>query len=366
MLIGIKKSLSSFSIPTNSSLEIAWAGCTTATKRILIGACYRPPAADPKFTDNLRQSLEMATHSFPSDYVYLLGDFNFPQIDWLTLSSSCHNSNNFLNFSLDFNLFQVVNEPTRESNTLDLILTTAPETVETISCLDGFSDHKLLQLSLRIPLAHAGTVTKKIRDFSRANYVEINSHLEHFFHEKLLPNFTDRTIEENWVLYRNYMATLIDLYVPLITITNDKTNPWFNRSLHRLRNTKKRLYRATKRGSNPSAFVKYKEFLKTYASAICDAKKSTTLATCPLFFSTIPKSFGGLLHLSRTISTLHYTMLTKHQCLLASVQLCLIIFFLLCLREKTTAMYHLYRNWTGAIWNPLPLLLMAFHVSLLT
>lgn len=161
VLIGIKKSLSSFSIPTNSSLEIAWAGCTTATKRILIGACYRPPAADPKFTDNLRQSLEMATHSFPSDCVYLLGDFNFPQIDWLTLSSLCHNSNNFLNFSLDFNLFQVVNEPTRESNTLDLILTTAPETVETISFLDGFSDHKLLQLSLRIPLAHAGTVTKK-------------------------------------------------------------------------------------------------------------------------------------------------------------------------------------------------------------
>lgn len=73
-------------------------------------------------------------------------------IDWSLSTSPCHNAMKFVSLTLDYNLFQVVQEPTRGTNISDLILTNAPESVGAILHLDGFSDHKLLQLALSLPI----------------------------------------------------------------------------------------------------------------------------------------------------------------------------------------------------------------------
>lgn len=76
-----------------------------------------------------------------------------------------------------------MNRPTRGSNILDLILTTAPETVGPVLHMDGFSNH-----------------TKKIRDYSKANYNQINAELETFYTDTFLPLFDHRSVNDNWVL----------------------------------------------------------------------------------------------------------------------------------------------------------------------
>lgn len=90
------------------------------------------------------------------------------------------------------NLFQVVNEPTRGQNMLDLILTSAAYTVGQILTIQGFSDHKLLKIPLYIPLKNTSFTTKKIRDYNRGNYKDMNSDLEKFFHQEFMPSFTVR------------------------------------------------------------------------------------------------------------------------------------------------------------------------------
>lgn len=137
VLLGIKQTLSSFLIDTNSPLEIVWVACATLSTKALIGVCYRPPDNHGSFVDDLRKSLAKATQNYPCDNIYLFGDFNYPHIDWTHLSSSCRESNDFLNLLLDFNLFQFVNQPTRGANVLDLILTSAPNTVNSILYLEG-------------------------------------------------------------------------------------------------------------------------------------------------------------------------------------------------------------------------------------
>lgn len=270
---------------------MVWATCKASSSNLLIGVCYRPPDCGISFIHNLRSSISAAVdYCSPSD-IYLFGDFNFPQIDWANLSSPSHAATEFINLTLDFYLFQVISQNTRGSNILDLVLTTAPETIGQVMYLDGFSDHKLLQFDILVPCLFPGQSTKMIRDYSKANYGEINAELTTFFNEVFFLLRNHRSTEENWLLLKHKLSALIQKYVPLITISNDKTNPWFNKALQRLRNKKKRLYRKAKSTSSLPLLDKYKQCLKTYCTAITTAKNKYFTHDLPSLLQTNPRKF---------------------------------------------------------------------------
>ena len=102
------------------------------------------------------------------------------------------------------------------------------------------------------------------------------------------------------------MAFLIDKYVPLITISNDKSNPWFNKSLRSLRNKKKRLYASAKRLSSSTSWSMYKDCLKSYCLAISEAKKKYFPVTCLHFYTLTLKSFGVPFRLTVAVTLFHY------------------------------------------------------------
>ena len=89
----------------------------------------------PKFQEVLRQ-VACGT-SFNN---YLLGDFNFPSIDWNTYSSSIASECQFIDFIVDHGLSQFVSEASdRSTNILDLVLSN-----QNVSLSNGkqlFSDH---------------------------------------------------------------------------------------------------------------------------------------------------------------------------------------------------------------------------------
>lgn len=114
VLLGIKKTLSSYIIDTRSAHEIIWVACKPSPNDIvLIGNCYRPPDANSSFNVELRKSVDDAISLCKTENVFLFGDFNLPLIDWKLLYSLCNVSNEFISLMLDFNLIQVVTEPTR-------------------------------------------------------------------------------------------------------------------------------------------------------------------------------------------------------------------------------------------------------------
>lgn len=291
VLVAIKKIFTSHCIYSDSNLEIIWAVSQTRSVRVLIGACYRPPDSNEHFIIDLRDSISNALKACQADMVYLLGDFNFPHIDWAKLTSSCQMASDFINLILDFNFTQVVNQPTRGSNILDLVFTSNPERVEQITYIDGFSDHYLLQLSINIPLPFTGMVNKTIRNYSKGDYTTMNAELELFFHNEFLPSLHSRTVEENWVVFRDKLCSLVNQCIPLIKITNDKSNPWFTNSLKRFRNKKKRVYRSAKKLGTPAAWAKYSECLKNYNLALSTAKDKYFFHDLPSLLNSNPKKF---------------------------------------------------------------------------
>ena len=60
------------------------------------------------------------------DRVLIMGDFNYPHIDWVNACSAQERETWFLDMLNDFALEQIVMEPTRGQVTLDLILCGIP------------------------------------------------------------------------------------------------------------------------------------------------------------------------------------------------------------------------------------------------
>lgn len=237
VIIGINSTITSAPVNVSSNLEISWASLTLKDKKVIIGACYRSPSADKSFIDNLHDVVNLIFVRYPHTPVILFGDFNYPSIKWtkdgpgiVPLNSE---AKSFLDLCSTFHFTQMVTEPTRcsdnSANILDLVLTTFPEAITSLSVLPGLSDHALLQFELNFATTRNPKKVKQIRDYSRADYESINTELS-LFVEDFLENFSLRSLEENWCLFRDKVAYLSSKYIPLRCIKTNRS-PWFTKQL---------------------------------------------------------------------------------------------------------------------------------------
>ena len=92
--------------------------------------------------------------SFPSPLpnIIMLGDFNFPNIDWSCSTTSCPMAGPLVDFAGLLFLAQQVKEPTRKHNILDLIFC-PDDLVNYITTTNTFlSDHQIIHISTSIPV----------------------------------------------------------------------------------------------------------------------------------------------------------------------------------------------------------------------
>ena len=77
--------------------------------------------------------------------VLIIGDFNFPGIDWVTLEADVTGSK-FLDLTQDCFLTQHVLKPTRYDNLLDLVLSSEENMVEKLFVLEhsANTDHNII------------------------------------------------------------------------------------------------------------------------------------------------------------------------------------------------------------------------------
>jgi hypothetical protein len=103
-----------------SKYESVWCkilGDSTQGQNLIVGVCYKSPNADCNEVNELFKVIEKAA----KDKVIIMGDFNFPGLNWDTLECEA-NTRDFRDLVLDNYLDQHVLKPTRESNILDLVL----------------------------------------------------------------------------------------------------------------------------------------------------------------------------------------------------------------------------------------------------
>ena len=132
--------------------------CYIENSRNIVASVYRPPDASHQSFTKALTALQayLDEHQTNDTTIYITGDFNCPQIDWNSLtfqrsqgiqaSESC---DALLNFMTKNFLNQIVHQPTRGRNVLDLVLTNASDNViETEVNPTLLSDHKLVKITL--------------------------------------------------------------------------------------------------------------------------------------------------------------------------------------------------------------------------
>ena len=157
----LRKSVHFSEITISDNVEIlAVDVCVSQTKYRLI-VVYRPPhstATDKLYAAKLIDvlfSLGRVTWS-----VFIGEDFNYPGINRDRFKAPADNVQDlFLQFTLSSGFSQLVNEPTRQDNILDLVLCNEPLLISSVDIQSptGKSDHAsvMFQFSTRCTLPHA-------------------------------------------------------------------------------------------------------------------------------------------------------------------------------------------------------------------
>ena len=122
-----------------------------------VASWYRPPGSTSEFQLFREQLDYIRTYhkgkKLPSVHVL---DFNFKDIDWpdrLSKSGSTLSQSEgqiLIDIMNDHGLEQMVHFPTREKNTLDLILTTLPRLFKDVHSPDKLSDHDIVSGTLKL------------------------------------------------------------------------------------------------------------------------------------------------------------------------------------------------------------------------
>ena len=158
-----------------------------------------------------------------TNYSYVFGDFNLPDIDWsirYSYGGYCHDY--FLEFCQDTLLFQHITDSTYSSgNTLDLLLcnTRSSKLINTFCVSSLFSvscDHSSLEMSMNFPIKKTEEKVSPRPNFKMANYGTICSYL-HCVDRNNIIACHRCDIQSLYDCFLNILSDSIELFVPKFT-----------------------------------------------------------------------------------------------------------------------------------------------------
>ena len=189
---------------TNSNFEESlWRNLELQQKRLLVGLCYRSPSSNVDNETQLLDLMDKAADRTGNDHVVILGDFNYPQIDYVNENVTARDDDSatlYFNKTQDLCLYQHVHKPTRfrqhqTLSTLDYVFTDENliDTIQYNSPL-GKSDHVVLSWDLRLGSPELPSVQIKYNYF-KGNYAKIQSCLQCVnWHER----WKDKSVNYMW------------------------------------------------------------------------------------------------------------------------------------------------------------------------
>ena len=152
VLIAINSEFDSTEVNSlQTDCEIVWVELTIQNSRkLLLSSFYRPQPNDDVSLEKLNQSLKRLNPNSKS-IIIVSGDFNLGHIDWTSSSiipgkPNVKQHQEILDIIADHSLTQIVDKPTRNDKTLDLIITNYPSIVDNFETIPpiGEADHDIL------------------------------------------------------------------------------------------------------------------------------------------------------------------------------------------------------------------------------
>ena len=222
--------------------ELVWCEISSASgPRFLFGVFYRQPDTNSDYLDLVNESFNLISN-LNVDKVFLVGDFNFPNFDWVNQVPLLFDQLHIKIFELlnDLFLTQMNQHATRNNSILDPVLTSTPDLVNDVSASEGFvdTDHRSVTFTIHLNLNRVTPRPKFALDFKKANLRELKNTLQY------IPwNFSvlDNDINTNLSNWEDLFWSAVNEFIPKKKIKDSLTPPWIDKEVKTLcrRNTER-------------------------------------------------------------------------------------------------------------------------------
>ena len=134
----------------------------------------------------------------------------------------------------DLGLSQLVKDPTHNgSKILDLLLTNTTQSISNLTVHDnGYlckSDHYPISFEIYARVKHKKESKRKVYNFKRANWEDLNHDLTSINWDTLLNN---SDIEISWSKFLNVFRSTCDKHIPTVTAKTGFQPPWFDSDVY--------------------------------------------------------------------------------------------------------------------------------------
>lgn len=197
------------------------------------------------------------------------GDFNLPGIDWDDLSpkhgaQDVNHIDQLLDLSHYHNLHQVVRDPTRLENTLDLLFTTHPGLVGRSTTGPGISDHDHLVITdTDLKATMNAKKPRNIQMFTKAKWDNIRSDIETFEESFFTSIPSNNTIDVNWESFKTVVLDSIDKWVASKQTRQNNDLPWMTREAKHIKRQKQRAHSKARRTKSERDWARFRHLRKT-------------------------------------------------------------------------------------------------------
>ena len=202
----------------------------------------------------------------------IIGDFNFPNIDWNTFTSSTGNLRQFLDILINRDYSQIIDFPTHvRGNILDILLTDLPSDSISVSSQGrlGKSDHNILLIKTKLSAPESKT-SQKVPQWNRANFTQIINDLESF---NWIAEFENCSAQESWDLFSDKANESIIKNVPFRSRRQASKPVWMNSKCLQAVRKKRKLWKRYKICNTQQLFSDYKKQEKVTHKLCKQAKK---------------------------------------------------------------------------------------------
>ena len=239
------------------------------SEKLYFSVVYRSPNSSTINNDKLASLI--SDLDYVNENHIILGDFNYPNIDWENLSCDAK-ARTFIDACSDNGLTQVVDFPTHcRGNTLDIFLTNKPDSFISVECIGNLhnSDHVLILADYDFSTQKSDT-EQLMPDWRNLNKEGFEEYLTNIDWNQVI---SSENVETSWTKFKTVLEEGCERFLPKKPRRQRGKPIWMNDNVTRLIRIKQRRFKAHNRIRNQESLANYKESEKKCKKAVRNARK---------------------------------------------------------------------------------------------
>ena len=255
-------------IDVGSKAEMMSVNLKSGGTSYCITVCYRVGTLGEDNLKEIELHLSNVINRKKFQNYIVVGDFNFPDINWSASSTTTELGHNFMQLLNNFGFIQLINEPTHEKGrTLDLLFSNKLRAIEGVNVLGKneicSSDHFGITFDIKMKFKNK-VEKRKIFNYKKANWQNLNNDLKHVRWDQEL-NYDPET---SWFRFKRILNHFMKKHIPTITLKNKCQPPWFDCDTHHLCRKKERLRAKFKETGLAEDYKKFSDCRKSFKNLV--------------------------------------------------------------------------------------------------